>query len=390
MTACQDIHGTRASVSLIIHKCDETKPECSNCRSYQVSCSYRSDEAGLHMSKEVVTLVRAMSADNVGWLVLDSESAMALARFGAWTASTILDVDQNDLLERAFLVSPLAPPAPASSCLRPPPSLIRCPSKELALTPPQNPYLRHAILAVTAIHDRHRGSPLTADSSHREAYYASQGAALLHQKLSEPTLPQDKDTLWMAATFLGIVAFSSNISDTPETSWPLMLSEPTDLGWLRMTATKRAIWELADALQPDGIFRNMAKDLREMYTPLPTAPIEGAPAALLRVCQLGPSSSAADNPYYTAVRTLVPLLSKELRTPPKGNLLCFLSQMQPEFRTLLYQRDSVALLILALWYEKSRHHVWWIWHRATVEYQAIALYLRRLHWNNHGILELLP
>ncbi|KAK4120172.1 hypothetical protein N657DRAFT_649524 [Parathielavia appendiculata] len=337
-------------------KCDETRPECNNCRYYQILCSYCSEAGSLHMSKEVVTPVRAISADNVGWLDLDSESATALRRFGARTAATILDVDQNDLMERAFL----------------------------------NPYLMHAILAVTAIHDRYHGSPITADHPRREAYYSSQGAALLNQKLSEPTLPQDRDTLWMTATFLGIVVFSSNISESPETSWPLKVSEPTDLEWLRMTEAKRVIWELADTLQSNGIFRNMAEDFRQMYTPLPTTPIKGAPATLLRICHLGPSSSAADNPYYTAVRTLVPLLSIESRKPSKGNILCFLSQMQPEFRALLYQRDPVALLILALWYEKSRHHVWWIWHRATVEYQAIALYLRRLYWDNAGILELLP
>lgn len=247
----------------------------------------------------------------------------------------------------------------------------------------------HAILAVTAIHDRYQGSSLSADHSRREAYHSSQGAALLNQKLSEPTLPRDRDTLWMAATFLGIVAFSSNVSETPETSWPLV-SEPTDLEWLRMTEAKRAIWELADVLRSKGIFRNMAEDLREMYAPLPATPIQGVPATLLRICHLSQSSSAADNPYYTAVRTLAPLLSEKLQKPSKGNILCFLSQMQPQFRALLYQKDPVALLILALWYEKSRHHVWWIWHRASVEYQAIVLYLRRLHGDNAVILELLP
>lgn len=102
-------------ISLTIHKCDETRPECNNCRSYQVLCSYRSETVGLHMPKEVVTPVQAISTDDVGWLDLDSESATSLTRFGARTAATILDVDQDGLLERAFLVSLPRAPRPLST-----------------------------------------------------------------------------------------------------------------------------------------------------------------------------------------------------------------------------------------------------------------------------------
>ncbi|KAL2131853.1 hypothetical protein VTI74DRAFT_4541 [Chaetomium olivicolor] len=90
-----------------------------------------------------------------------------------------------------------------------------------------------------------------------------------------------------------------------------------------MTEAKMAIWELANPLQPGSLFRSMAKELREMYTPLHPAPIEGAPLALLNLCHLGPSSSAADNPYYTAVKILAPLLHIKAAKAPLAKLLSF-------------------------------------------------------------------
>jgi hypothetical protein len=246
----------------------------------------------------------------------------------------------------------------------------------------------HAILAVSAIHDRYRGNTPIAGPTRREAYHASEAASLFNRKLSGHIPPQDRDTLWMAATYLGIVAFCSNIPETPEQSWPLK-PDPSHLEWLRMTEAKMAIWELANPLQPGSLFRKMANELHEMYTPRPTAPIEGAPPALLHLCHITSRSSATNNPYYIAVRLLGPLFDTKPGTLARSKVLSFTSQMQQSFKDLLHERDPVALLLLALWYEKSRPHVWWLRHRATIEYQAIALYLRRCYSGKRAIMDLL-
>ncbi|KAL2197089.1 hypothetical protein P885DRAFT_68973 [Corynascus similis CBS 632.67] len=336
-------------------KCDETKPECNNCCSYRVLCSYRSSAADLHVPSELITPAPTVGGDTADWFELDGQGVMSLMRFGAQTAVSILDLDQRDVLQLAF----------------------------------SSPYLMHAILAVRAIHDRYQGNPLVTGSTPREAYHSFEGASLFNKKLSGPIPPEDRDTLWMAATYLGIVAFCSNIPETPEESWPLKL-DPSHLDWLRMTEAKMAIWELANPLQPESLFRNMAEDFEEMYTPLPTRPIEGAPPALLRLCHITSSSSAANNPYYAAVRVLAPFFDAKPGAVARSKILSFASQMQPCFRALLYERDPIALLLLAIWYEKSRSHIWWMRHRATVEYQAISLYLRRCQGHNKAMMELLP
>jgi hypothetical protein len=332
------------------------------------------------MQKEVITAVQ-ISTDGTDLLELDGQGITTLTRFGTRTAVTVLDLDQKDVLEQAFSVS-LKPHRPHA---------VHTPlrARSLIVNSLQNPYLMHAILAVTAIHDRYQGaSTAIAVPTRREAYHASQGASLLNQKLSGSIPPQDRDTLWMTATYLGIVAFCSNVAETPEESWPLK-SRPQDLGWLRMTEAKMAIWELANPLQPGSLFQNMAKEYHNMYTPLPAAPIEGAPPALLHLCRIAGSSSATNNPYYTAVRTLAPLFHANSGKILRSQLLSFGTQMQVEFRALLRGRDPIALLILALWYEKAHSQIWWIWHRATVEYQAISLYLRQYHGDNRAIMELL-
>ncbi|KAL2131854.1 hypothetical protein VTI74DRAFT_4542 [Chaetomium olivicolor] len=152
--------------------CDEAGPECENCTSYGVLCSYRSDAVDLRGPQELVSPVLAISTDGADCFELVSQSASTLRRFGARTVGTILYIDQKTVVERAF----------------------------------SNPYLMHAILAVTAIHDRYEGGPFIPAHTWREAYHASQGAALFNQKLSDSNPPQDRDVLWITATFLGIAA----------------------------------------------------------------------------------------------------------------------------------------------------------------------------------------
>jgi hypothetical protein len=93
----------------------------------------------------------------------------------------------------------------------------------------------HAILAVTATHDRYLNTPAAGRRTVPETYHRSQCAALFNRKLSQPIQPQDRDPLWATAAFLGIIALSSVEASTPEEAWPLKTSEPSDLEWLRMS-----------------------------------------------------------------------------------------------------------------------------------------------------------
>jgi hypothetical protein len=95
-------------------KCDETKPDCSNCRSYGVLCSYRSNAVDLHAPSEVLTTVSAASTDTADSFELDGKCVMSLMRFAAQTAVSILDLDQMDVLQRAFSVRQVHIPIPVS------------------------------------------------------------------------------------------------------------------------------------------------------------------------------------------------------------------------------------------------------------------------------------
>lgn len=70
--------------------------------------------------------------------------------------------------------------------------------------------------------------------------------------------------------------------------------------------------------------------------------------------------------------------------------LGFIRHVNPDYKTLLENKDPVALLLLALWYSSVEKAVWWIERRAAVEGRAICLYLERYHGDESAIMEILP
>lgn len=248
----------------------------------------------------------------------------------------------------------------------------------------------HVTLAVTATHDRYLSTRATGRRTVPETYHWSQCAALFNRKLSQPIQPQDRDPLWATAACLGILALSSVDASTPEEAWPLKSSEPSDLEWLRMSEGKMAVWNLTDPLRPGGMFRAMSEEYAQLFSPIPSAGIDGVSSTLSRLCNLDVSSTAENNPYFATVHTLTQLqnLPSDQITMPRP--LTFVYHMQRSFKTLLREKDPVALLLLALWYMRVRRAAWWIEHRATVECQSICLYLQRYHQSNSAIQEALP
>ena len=247
----------------------------------------------------------------------------------------------------------------------------------------------HITLAITATHDRYLSSPATGRRTVAETYHWSQCAALFNQKLSQPIQPEDRDPLWATAASLGVVALSSIEALIPEEAWPLKNSDASDLEWLRMSEGKMAVWNLTNPLRPGGIFRALSEEYAQWFSPIPRSGIDGVPSALSRLCALDLSSTAETSPYFAAVHILAQLqnLPSDQITMPR--VLTFVCHMQPSFKSLLQEKDPVALLLLALWYTKARRSVWYFEHRATVEFQAICKYLQRYHQSNRAIQEYL-
>jgi len=158
-----------------------------------------------------------------------------------------------------------------------------------------------------------------------------------------------------------------------------------------MSVGKVAIWDVTNPLRPDSIFHTIAeKDETGTRSSTSTASrIVGVPSAFTQLCGLDNSPTVDSNPYHAAVHVLVPLLYIECDQSTIGRFLAFVSYMRPAFQRLLEQKDPRALLLLAYWYAKVCHSLWWIARRAMLECQATCLYLERYHAGETAIQELL-
>ncbi|RAL00790.1 Zn(II)2Cys6 transcription factor domain-containing protein [Aspergillus ibericus CBS 121593] len=324
-------------------KCDEAKPACKKCSWYGVVCSYDPGKGqNLQISQELEIPLPA-SADAVTVFELDTTCVNWLKWFQwAQTSVSILNVPQDDILRLAR----------------------------------SHPFLMHIVLTMSSIHHRHLSLSESDHPRAFEAHHTSQCVQLLSEKLAHPIPPEERDAVWIGATFLGIVVFSLVSATTVEEVWPLK-SDPSDLEWVRMTKNKMSLWTLIDPLRDDGLFRGMAGEYEEMFEP--TATDASVPEPMARICHLDEFSTAENNPYFTALHTLLPLWDRSFEEQSRASVLAFPSQMTPAFRNLLHEKDSVALLLLALWYDIAGQVIWWSRQRATVELESICLYIQRYH-----------
>jgi hypothetical protein len=267
-------------------------------------------------------------------------------------------------------------------------SIFNAPQSEIIRLALQRPYLMHTVLAVSALHQRHQSLSAPGPQSKFEAYHASVGARLFYQHLSQRIQSDDRDSIWITATLLGIIAFASPSTCKAAQSWPLNLDK-MDLEWLRMTRSKRVVWNLANPLREDSLLRNMAQEYEEMFQVDTSTQFQELPTSLAELCGLEPHSTTENNPYYTALLTLSPLLSQPIQSLSRSRALAFTSQMTPSFERLLRDEDPVALLLLALWYDIVRQVIWWSRPRARVEHQSISLYLKQKYPNREKIQRLL-
>jgi hypothetical protein len=249
----------------------------------------------------------------------------------------------------------------------------------------------HVIQTITAIHDRYITGPAASHSTLEEAFHLSQAAALFNQKLSGPIHPDDRDALWVTAGLLSQIAFAFVDASTPEEAWPLKGQDPTDLEWIAMSENKKAIWEIANPMRPESIFHGLVMDLVRLDQLCgPSEPnIANLPPLFVKVFELENESIAETCPYRTSVLLLSSLMPIECTRDTLVKFLGFASHTNPKYKPLLTQKDPKALLLLAYWYAKVLNSVWWLDRRATMECQAVVLYLERNHPDEEDILELL-
>ncbi|KAL7785462.1 hypothetical protein V8C43DRAFT_325313 [Trichoderma afarasin] len=358
-------------------KCDESKPSCKRCISFGVLCNFRLDVLDL----QPATCDPVLYASQV---VKQETVLQAPPSSSVWTSDGSnfyqLDSKCQDFVTRYLGRSLITPDDP---------KMVQVNRSLMALAF-FNPFLMHASIAVAYAYDRHLTQSSDCRLSVEECYHRSQSLAIFNKRLNEPIEIKDKDAIWGTAAALAVLSFSTPDATTPEESWPLKPTEPTDLEWLRMHTGKMALWCIANPLRSDSLFRILESTFAQMNSPLPEKGIDGMLVALATVCHLEDSSTTENSPYFKAAHAV----SEIQRLPDSqvtiGHTEAFTHCIYGPFKTLLQKKDPIALLLMYLWYRKAGRSIWWIELRARVECASISSYLRLYHSRYATIHAFLP
>jgi hypothetical protein len=243
----------------------------------------------------------------------------------------------------------------------------------------------HGILALAAAHDRYLGGNLTCRRSIREVYHSSQCTVLFNEWLSRPVEEMHKDAIWATGVMLAILTVTSICTSSFEQAWPLKPSDPSDLQWLRLKASDKALRHLANPARPNSVFRDLPETFA-INPQLPARGIDGVSVDLAELCGLDESSTPENSPYFSFVHALSRLLELPNGVASLGQVFMVVGVIPNVLLTCLEEKDPVALLLLYLWYTRARESRWWIDHRAQYEVPAIRTYLMGYHRGN-GLIQ---
>ena len=246
----------------------------------------------------------------------------------------------------------------------------------------------HAIMTLTARHDRYMSSSPGPGPTTFETFHGLQAASLFNRMLSGPIHASDGDTIGAMGALLGAISIASTEACSPEEAWPLKAPAPSDLQWLKLSDGKRELWRLANPSRPESVFRCLVEEYEDNARILKPG-IEKLPTQLLEICDVTELSTADNNPYYSALQIFASMQDVECNHSTILRFLSFIGDVQPEFITLIELKDSRALLLLAFWYATVCHYHWWIARRAMIECKAICIYLEKSHASKTTIQDLL-
>lgn len=253
------------------------------------------------------------------------------------------------------------------------------------------PYLLHLLLVVTNLHDRDLDYSSRCRSVTYEAYHWSRAAQLISIQISQPICDSDHDPLWASAILLSTAAAASMDATETHQAWPLKTSEESDLDWLRLCCDKIALKAIINPSRTSSIFHQSTHPdgLHRQDVLNPSAEILVLLHTLQDICELQSMPDPKANPYQEFFETLKSLLCLQCDS---SSICCFITifrKMNPRFINLLAAKDFRALLLLCMWYAKVCHSCWWISTRATLECQAISIYLERHHFCDRNVMSVL-
>ncbi|KAF4339675.1 sterol regulatory element binding, partial [Fusarium beomiforme] len=233
----------------------------------------------------------------------------------------------------------------------------------------KHPFLMHVFAALALLHDQYLNPCQT--SSHRTAlaFHWYQATALFHRRLmaagsmadTSKLSGSERDSLWTSGALLGAASMALLDAEDVYGVWPLKKSDSLDLDWLKMSDGKKVVWMIADPTRKESIFHPLLSEWDGMPDGSKAIPPDTLPSIFYDVFDIGPSSTARDNPYHVAVSLLVQLLPRKINNNTAIQFLTFLTQLDPRYRKLLEEKDPKALVLLAWWYTKAAaHSSWWM------------------------------
>ena len=326
-------------------KCDETKPGCSNCSRQGIICHYNDAKlSGVDQKDSLPSPSTTITYH--GLPGLKSNEIELLHHFHSQTLGTLGSSSVQEVI---------------TGCL----------AAALDID-----FLKHAIFALAASHSMFLLERHDLSMNH----HLDRALSTFRQRLSFPVTAIQVDAVLTCCVLLNTIAFC-NDRHRPPGCW--LFTGSVDLQWLTVQIGLK------------GILSNLRHILKEsswavMYTKDANF-LRGEKGASFDDDYLGPEaipedlknlfgikhdSSLCSNPYYSTLRSMVPLLADYPHSTSLTLLMAVAHRFKPDFHQLILSRDLRALLLLAYWLGlMCSVHLWWVSSRARSECVACCKYL---------------
>ena len=235
----------------------------------------------------------------------------------------------------------------------------------------QVPFLRHAILAVTLMHDRMMYGVKGPNVSSTEALHIYKATSSFQRSLTNIVKPQDQAAVFVTSALLGNMTVCHLDATTPEEAWPLA-STAADLDWMWMCAGKQSLPELMEPRKPDAFVDALA--FVKGSSCVPPSP----PGLKLKTLPQAFSNLFDNDVKCQAVTDLAAIVASNEIIPVVIKFMIMISGMPPGCQQRLKQKHPLALILLSWWYAKLvQLPLWWARKRGVLEGQSICLYLEK-------------
>ncbi|KAI1190775.1 hypothetical protein F5B17DRAFT_385767 [Nemania serpens] len=367
-------------------KCDETKPCCKRCESFNVVCCYGRSK----FSPESLTAKSSFQVhiEPPSPAVLQSPPAPLPISGSRYSLETYQLVAEDIPLIEKFQRRTVWTLGTGATH-----HVYAAKILPLAFT---SPLLMHTILAMARIHDLVI-DPSESNRATSLMYHWYHALSSMRRYLSKPIPLAERDMLWVSSSLIGISSIAYGEAPSPEEAWPLRPPSPADLSWFTLCDGQKLIAELTEPMRADSAFYLPAKEMRDLVswvkglgktsTEAKECSLTGMPRRFERFFDISssrPITFAPDrvndvnNLYYAAAKLASELFQLDLDEENFLMHIYFVRALDAPFRDLLIRKDEKAMLLLLYWYAKiCDRRLWWLWKRSCIEGLAVCRYLER-------------